>query len=831
MQKLVWQNSNGDVIDLTSGNYGITEWEGFANTSLNIQSQQVPFQDGGVFLDALMEQRELSVTLAMNDNGNLEERYRMRRELIHSLNPKLGEGYLIYTNDFISKRIKCVAQIPLFETHNSNDSGTPKASLAWTACEPYWEDLEETEIIFSTDKLPYVENEGDIPAQVKIDLYANNAVNPCIQNLKTNQKIMYNGTLNKNLNIVTERGNKKVVLQDLEFKCTENSRANINSICYSEKLGIYLAVSSDGSMMTSYDGINWKSMDNTIFTELNDVVYSEGLSIFVAVGVNGLIITSINGIEWTRITSNVNVALTGITYSEDLQLFVAVGINGTIITSTDGVNWNTQNSGTQESLFAITYSSSLNLFVAVGNIGCISSDGTTWTLVGSIYKKRDITYSEDLQLFVTVGMDGEIGYSSNGTSWNWVRNVTERHLMSVTYSEYARLFVIAGYGGDIFTSSNGINWVTQNSGTTANLLKVIFSDTLNQIIITGEEGKAIASQDGVNWELSNNGLNGSINNVIYSKKLDLFIAVGTNGTIITSTDGKNWDQQNSGETVELTDVAYSENLGLFVVVGRRRIIDGGYYGTLITSSDGITWTRINITGDNLFGIYYSEDRGIFIIVGGNQTIMTSTDGINWAMYYWSDTYLLDVTYSKKLNMFVAIGRNIVRYSSDGTTWGSQIITGTYNSITYSEINEIFIAVGEGGSVIKSKDGINWEEQVISNNNLKSVIFIDFFNSYYIVDVLGNIYSSIDGINWILQDTITILALNGITYSEKQNLVVIVGNIILNSVFLTIENQIQKLSVDSDMTFMIDIGKNQLRLTKSSGYLSAKVSYRQKYIGV
>ena len=135
MQKLVWENSLGDKVDLTSGNYGITEWEGFSNASLNIQSQQVPFQDGAVFLDALMEQRELSVTLKMQDNGNLENRYRMRRELIHILNPKLGEGYLIYTNDFTSKRIKCVPQIPLFKTHNSNDSGTPEASLAWTACE------------------------------------------------------------------------------------------------------------------------------------------------------------------------------------------------------------------------------------------------------------------------------------------------------------------------------------------------------------------------------------------------------------------------------------------------------------------------------------------------------------------------------------------------------------------------------------------------------------------------------------------------------------------------------------------------------------------------
>ena len=106
MQKLVWRNSNGDEIDLTKAPYGITNWEGFSNTSLNIQSQQVPFQDGGVFLDALMEQRELSVTLAIQDNNNLENRYKYRRELIHILNPKLGEGYLIYTNDFISKRIK-----------------------------------------------------------------------------------------------------------------------------------------------------------------------------------------------------------------------------------------------------------------------------------------------------------------------------------------------------------------------------------------------------------------------------------------------------------------------------------------------------------------------------------------------------------------------------------------------------------------------------------------------------------------------------------------------------------------------------------------------------
>ena len=152
MQKLVWINSKGTEINLTSGDYGITEWEGFSACDLEVQTQNVPFQDGSVFLDALLNNRELSVTLAINDGKDLEKRYRLRRELISALNPKLGEGYLIYTNDFISKRIKCLAQMPVFPTHNSDKAGTPKASLSWTACDPYWEDLEETSVEFNTEE-------------------------------------------------------------------------------------------------------------------------------------------------------------------------------------------------------------------------------------------------------------------------------------------------------------------------------------------------------------------------------------------------------------------------------------------------------------------------------------------------------------------------------------------------------------------------------------------------------------------------------------------------------------------------------------------------------
>lgn len=114
MQKLIFRNANGVEVDLTSGNFGITEWKGFSDVSLNLQTQQVPFQDGSVYLDGLLGNREISVTLAVNDNNDLEKRYELRRNLIEVLNPKLGEGTLIYKNDYLMRQIKGVPLLPVF---------------------------------------------------------------------------------------------------------------------------------------------------------------------------------------------------------------------------------------------------------------------------------------------------------------------------------------------------------------------------------------------------------------------------------------------------------------------------------------------------------------------------------------------------------------------------------------------------------------------------------------------------------------------------------------------------------------------------------------------
>ena len=537
MRKLVWQNANGEEINFTSGDFGITNWEGFSNAPLNIQSQQVPFQDGSVFLDALIENRELNVTLALKDNNNLEKRYELERQLIHILNPKLGEGYLIYTNDYISKRIKCIPQIPLFPNKNSNDPGTQKGELSWTACEPYWEDTEETEVTFQLGLQPIIKNEGDVPCQLEMDWYTNYVKNGRVTNVTQNQKIKYNGDLNDSLKIVTEVGKKSVTTEKMGFDVS-NIGVYFRSICYSTELNLFVAVGGSGTILTSSDGVNWTSITSGVSAILYDITYSSELGLFVAVGDDGTILTSLDCVTWTVRTSGISTTLYGITYSDDLNLFVTVGGSGEILTSSDGINWTNRISSVYADLWGIVYSSELNLFVAVGGSGTIltSSDGINWTrrTIGVSVGLYGITYSTELNLFVAVGGSGTILTSSDGINWTRRTIGVSVGLYGITYSTELNLFVAVGGSGTILTSSDGVTWTSITSGVSVGLTEIIYSDELNLFVAVGNIGTILTSLDCVTWTSITSGVSTTLYGITYSDDLNLFVTVGNNGTILYS---------------------------------------------------------------------------------------------------------------------------------------------------------------------------------------------------------------------------------------------------------------------------------------------------------
>lgn len=258
MQKLKFINAKNVEIDFTSGHYGVTDWSGLSNTGLDVQSQQTPFTDGSIYLDALLENREISVTVAMNDENDMSKRYEYRRELISALNPKLGEGYLIYENDFLSKRIKCVSQLPIIPNKNSDENGTLKISCSFTCCNPYWEDLEETTEIIENNERAFIVNRGDIPAQIKAEILTTYAKNPRLVNFTTDKKLGLSGVINKDVFINTNQGEKEVYSENIVYQ-TDLLTGDLTFITYSETQGKFVAVGYSGTILQSTDGLNWSS--------------------------------------------------------------------------------------------------------------------------------------------------------------------------------------------------------------------------------------------------------------------------------------------------------------------------------------------------------------------------------------------------------------------------------------------------------------------------------------------------------------------------------------------------------------------------------------------
>jgi hypothetical protein len=823
MQKLVWQNANGVELDLTSGNYGITEWEGFSNTSLNIQTQTVPFQDGGVFLDALMEQRELSVTLAIQDNNNLETRYEKRREIISAMNPKLGEGYLLYTNDFISKRIRCIPQLPIFETHNSNDSGTPKASLAWTACNPYWEDLEETNVMLGIGQRHIVKNNGDVLVGVKVDLITNDVINPQLRNFTENKAIKLNGAFQNNINIETNTGNKKITSESIVFKAV-NDTIQKNGITYSEELGMLVMVGDGGIIKTSVDNIEWTQRESGTSSNLNAVKWVKEKRLFIAVGDYDYenekitILLSSDGIKWEPQEHETLIDLFAVTYSTALHIFVAAG-DGEIITSPDGITWTDQGISTKWVYYGATCSDSI--IVIVGKDGHIitSTDGETWveksTSGSNLYA---VIYNSNG--FLAVGAGGVSRASTDGESWNTSSYGTNSDLHSIAYDSNTQTLVVVGNSGMVIA-----NGTVQTSIVNTNLYGVVYSEGMGLFVVVGNIGTVIDSYDGAEWDNKTTQIKNTLWKVIKAK--GKYWGVGESKYIITSYDGKEWDVIDSGITASYYSIVYSEEKDLFVVTGLS--------GVIITSPDGENWTlRTSGVGQAITDVTYGE--GAFVAVGSSGTIILSEDGTTWETVYTQSKELHSVAYSKKLRMFIAVGENGALFrSSDGAFWVSPI-TGVSNNlewVIYSEEMEKWVVVGNR-CVLTSQTGRRWNNHTLSSDiHLYGVDYSTQLEKFIAVGLNGVLLESNDGELWDVSSINFDVQLNYILCTEDKNLFIIVGTsgIIFNAEFIAQENLISTLTTDSDMTLGLEIGINELLISKSGGSLKAKLTYRQKYIGV
>ena len=857
MQKLVFTNGGGQSIDLTSGNFGITNWEGFSNTELNIQTQQVPFQDGGVFLDALMEQREISVTVAIQDNNDLSLRYELKRQLISALNPKLGEGVLVYTNDYLSRQIKAVPQLPIFENKNSNDAGTLKASVVFSCPSPYWEDLEDTVVTISQGDIPEIINDGDVDVPVKAEFVTTNVTNPTLINTENEKKIEYSGTLETNMVVDTNSGKKQCYENNIDFIISIPSGFDI--ITFSEKQGLFV-VAGETFVMTSYDYKKWSEI-KTSPIYIHDLKWDKYREVYILIGAitthSGSSYTTENVIYKTADFENYEEINTGlalprmnnITITQDR---IVIGCDGSVIVSnSDLTSWQ-QYTVSNTNFIAIIYANYLNKYVSLVAISgnrriMTSTDGQNWEITGSLNNANSydsIAYSESKNIFVIMRNGSTNWASSSDSLETWTFKTLSYISYGLCYSEADEQFIALSIYQDKFRITKSKNGTTINTYTTPSIVKsdsnlpitsintTYYSEMFNVYINIGRQ--IITSTDANNWEcrtsyMTTTGQSG--NNAIYDSIYDRFII--TNGNrILVSKDKKHFKLIGTVPNSVYKLIIY--NSQYFAVT----------YTSIIKSTDLVNWEMLaSYFNYQLETINYGFINNTeYLVVAGvnndnhNTVVITSADGGNTWVERATNIigYLYDVTIAN--NMIVAVGQTrsfikpLVIYSANMTSW-TEISNFTEGGALFSVLykNKSFVTVSSYGGVYKSKYGDTWEK-IADTINAQQIIYSEIHRAYFVVGY--GIVKSQNLLNWQDVSSDKITRVTSIAVSNKNTDILTRAETIAEySVDEKGENLIDKLSSDSDMNFKLLKGSNIIRIAKSSGDFLVILSYRQKYIGV
>jgi hypothetical protein len=305
--------------------------------------------------------------------------------------------------------------------------------------------------------------------------------------------------------------------------------------CATYANGTFAAVTSQGKVLTSVDGLTWNSQTVAQGTLLVSIAYGNGT--WVAVGAGGLVLVSADLKTWVtakQVTSN---QLNGVSY---VGMWVAVGNNVTVITSPDAINWTVQtvpgSTGVTGFLRGITllplpnYDLQLPYILIAGALsgngsgpvdtGIMLSMATAPTTPGSqnysialqyksgtgsaVYGNLEAIQStlqsvdEDIYDFVAVGWQGSILSGGNDSTLqdtaSTVPNVIYR---GITYGN--GYWVAAGDQGTILSSTDGLTWTQRFSGSspssasTATLLSATYSEMLQRYVVTGSGGTILVS--------------------------------------------------------------------------------------------------------------------------------------------------------------------------------------------------------------------------------------------------------------------------------------------------------------------------------------------------
>jgi uncharacterized repeat protein (TIGR03803 family) len=258
--------------------------------------------------------------------------------------------------------------------------------------------------------------------------------------------------------------------------------------------GLFVAVSVEGEVMISTDGVIWTAGTASTSALWSSVAYGNGS--FVAVAQNGSVMKSSNGIDWTTQTPSSFFEWNSITYGNGI--FVAVSSNGTnrVMTSIDGVTWAERTTPEENIWISVVYGNGTFVAVAYDSDKAMTSiDGINWNIqtVAESGLWKSVVYGNDI--FVAVSNDGLVMTSTDGATWTSQTAVELNQWRSVTYGN--GIFVAVAYDGThrVMTSLDGITWQAYSSSEQNNWQSITYGNNLFVAVSSDGTSQVMNSSD------------------------------------------------------------------------------------------------------------------------------------------------------------------------------------------------------------------------------------------------------------------------------------------------------------------------------------------------
>lgn len=242
MQKVTFKNIWGEVVEIGYNfPFFLSRIEGLGDVQADIQSQKSPNQNGSSYIDSTLQKRTISIEISI-----MKDFHNARQILSRIFNPSLGEGLLVYENDFGKWQIKAVSEhVPIFPDNRPRIFQVALIDLI--AHNPYWEDETDNKksLIAYRNGLRYpfsfpksygieghsvvIVNEGHVDAPITIEFFGP-SLNPTLTNETTGEFIKVYRQL--------RRGEKLTLNTDFNRKRVEITR-------------------KDGTVQNAYGYVDW----------------------------------------------------------------------------------------------------------------------------------------------------------------------------------------------------------------------------------------------------------------------------------------------------------------------------------------------------------------------------------------------------------------------------------------------------------------------------------------------------------------------------------------------------------------------------------------------